>query len=125
MSEAVQQAPPTTITPAPKPADNAVTPTPTPKTDNSSNEKTTSPDTITPSTTTDPNKPSDLSDIQDQSSGTINPDSSTPESPESVSQNSGETKKEGFSGTTWVAIICAVLVVALITAGIIARKKRN
>ncbi len=122
MGEAVQQAPLTTVTPTPKPA-TTVEP-PTPNTANSSNGKTTSPNTVTPSSAVDPTKPRDSSDVQNQSNGsaTITPDSSTPAS---VSQSSNETKKGGISATTWLTIIGAVLVVAWITVEIIARKKRK
>ena len=57
---AVQPAPATPVTPAPKPATTVVTPAPasTPNTDNSTNGKTTSPNTVTPSSAADPGKPS-------------------------------------------------------------------
>jgi len=125
---AVQQAPATTVTPAPKPATTVVSPASTPNTDN--NGKTTSPNTATPSSVADSSKPS-VADSQNQ---TTTPDSSAnpkpnidgQTTPASVAQSSNATKKgSGISATTWITILGAVLLVGWIAVEIIARKKRK
>jgi hypothetical protein len=123
IGEAVQQVPQATVTPTPQPATSVVKPTP--NMENSTNGEKTSSDTLNPSSNDDTTKQTDSSDVQNTTLdlATISPDSSTPAP---VSQSPNETKKGGgISGKTWLTIIGAVLLVAWITAEIIARKKRK
>src|SRR5665648_659505 len=106
--EAIQQAPPATITPAPKPATTVPTATPTPSLDNSANGK-----TITPGSSD--NLKLDAKLKRDEQA-----------TPSSLSQSSNATKEgSGMSSTTWITMIGAVLLAAWITVEFIARKKRK
>lgn len=153
--EAVQQAAPVTATPAPQPTSEAAAPsstatsTPAPakststssapastlNSEKSSAVKATDSNTKNPSGTSDSSKPSDSSEIQNQNveskeSASANTDNSKPKKDEQTTSSSelpssNETDKGGISSTTWITIIGAVLLVAWITAEIIARKRRK
>src|SRR5665648_767357 len=129
--EAIQQAPPATITPAPKPATTVPTATPTPSLDNSANGKTITPNTVNPSDSSDSQNQSEQSPtITSGSSDNLKLDAKLKRdeqaTPSSLSQSSNATKEgSGMSSTTWITMIGAVLLAAWITVEFIARKKRK